>query len=256
MSDEIPAPAAPIAAATENRPVAAHRQPPRYKPGQGKPDKQADPEPVIEDPVDTSSVVAVSADALAAPPALQTVFSRLLQELERLRQQLNQVQRHERWVEAQADHHPVLPVLHRHAFLRELGRVQEASRRAGGLPAWLIYLHLDGVEAVRNQQGLEAWDDVLRHAVRRLVEALRQTDILGYVDGGDFVVVLPITDPDPARIKAGELVRLLSQPFFWNGMQLHFTVGLGQAPVNDDLTPEQLLSKVDASRRGVLPPAS
>ncbi len=254
MSDDIPAPAAAVTPLAESRPVAAHRRPPQYKPNQQPPRQGAKDQHEPEEPEDVMAALPAavfSVEGQAVPVQLQGVFSRLLQELERLREQLKQAHRHEQWMEDQANHHPVLPVSHRHAFLRQVGRVQDASRRAGGLPGWLLYLHINGIEVVRSQQGLEAWDDLLRHAARRLSENLRQTDLLGYIDGGDFVVALTITEEESGMAKAGELVRLLSQPYFWGGQELHFAVTLGRTRLDDDLAPEQLLILADANRRGL-----
>lgn len=53
---------------------------------------------------------------------------------------------------------------------------------------WLVYIDLDGLKNINDIQGHEAGDRLIRGAAKVLRESFRDSDILGRIDGDEFVV--------------------------------------------------------------------
>lgn len=245
MNDDIPSrafPAPPVAAATgerhggEGRPEVF-----RWRYFGAKPAKPATP-------ADVSSLLGMPLGSIPKP--VMDKVAELVDEVELLRAELSQARHHVHWLEDQSDHDSLLPVLHRRAFLRELGRLMEQSERAG-LPGTVVLLHVGGIELLRSVHGLEAGDAALLHVAELLKGALRQTDLVGYLDNGDFALALALAEDEGAEDKARHLTdRLTSEPFEWQGGRFLFTVLAGQAHFRAGDTPKSVLAEADAARRG------
>ncbi len=199
------------------------------------------------DVVEASSILDLPPGAI--PGAAQASIAALVGEVERLREEAEQSRHVEAFLAAEADRHPLLPVLNRRAFLRELGRLLALSEREA-LPGTLVYLHLGEVERLRVEQGLAAGDAALVHLAAVLRSALRQTDLVGYLDGADFAVALAVCEDDVAGEKVAHIVRTLAgRQFLWLGRPVHFAIGLGMVHFRAEASAEQLLGEADAARR-------
>lgn len=208
----------------------------------------ARPEPMTT-PQDVALLLGMPLGSIPKP--LQDKIAELVDEVDHLRGELNQAQHHIHWLEDRSDQDSLLPVLHRRAFLRDLGRVLEQSRQAGDLPGTLVLLHVGGIELLRHVHGMAAADDALLHVANVLKAELRQSDLLGYLDNGDFAVALTVAGDDGAEDKARRLAGLLSsEPFSWSGQSFLFTVLAGQAHFRDGDTAQSLVVAADAARRG------
>lgn len=84
---------------------------------------------------------------------------------------------------------------------------QLALRRAArsGRPLALMFLDLDGLKAINDQQGHAAGDAMLLALADLLRATFRTSDLLGRLGGDEFVVVAVDTDDDPdgARLRPG-----------------------------------------------------
>jgi len=245
MSDDIPsrtAPALPAGAVFPDR-----------RDGEQRPEVfrwrhyGARPAPMVT-PQDVASLLGMPLGAIPLP--VQEKFAELVDEVENLRAELNQAQHHVHWLEERSDQDSLLPLLHRRAFLRELGRVMEQSERAA-LPGTLVLLHVGGIDLLRQVHGLEAGDAALLHVADQLKTQLRQIDLLGYLDNGDFAVALALAEDEGAEDKARSLAaNLTAEPFVWQGQSFLFTVLAGQAHFRPGDTPQTVLTAADAARRG------
>ncbi len=90
-----------------------------------------------------------------------------------------------------------------------------AEAAAGGWPATLMYIDLDGFKQVNDQLGHQAGDRVLRQCAERMRRQLRRaSDVVGRLGGDEFVMVLPKTgcaDPHASDI-AARIVQALGEP--------------------------------------------
>jgi GGDEF domain-containing protein len=201
---------------------------------------------------DVATVLGGSESGLSL--AVEQSMAALVDEIERLRHEIELARHYENFLGEEADRHPTLPVLNRRALLRELGQLLVASEEAG-LPGSLLYLHIGGVERLRALHGISASDAALFQAAQTIRAECRQTDLVGYLDGGDFAIALALAEPAAAEEKVKTLIaHLAEQPVIWEGNSFLFTVGFGLAHFQEGLSAEGALAAADAAWRDVSPP--
>ena len=91
-------------------------------------------------------------------------------------------------------------------------------------------LDVDGLARVNESAGRSAGDAVLREVVRRLRAGLRAYDVIGRIDGEEFLVILSNTgEPDVAEVLGRLRREIAAEPFAHGGHRLDVTVTLGGA---------------------------
>ncbi len=224
----VPPPVAPVGGQSGH----PHRQP------------QQNPEEHHRSPaVDVAAVLAASEHALS--PAMQESFLELVEHVERLREELERVRKHETWLVNNADRHPSVPALNRRAFVAGLSRLLQASERAE-LPGTLALLHIVGLEKLRQTYGLAAQATALTFVAEEIATELRQTDLLGYLDGSDFAVALAVAETDGAKAKIERITANLSAtPFLWRDQPILLEVKVGFVHFEAGMTIESALAGAD-----------
>ena len=208
-----------------------------------QPHHDAPQQPYREPAVDVAAVLGATEQALS--PAMQQCFLELVQHLERLREELERVRMHESYLVNAADKHPSLPALNRRAFMGALTRLLQTSERAE-LPGSLALLHVSGIEALREAHGLAAAEAALGFVAGEIMAELRQTDLLGYLDGSDFAVALAVAEADGASAKIDRIVATLSAtPFLWQEHALSLRVAAGVIHFENGMTAESLMAQAD-----------
>lgn len=97
----------------------------------------------------------------------------------------------------------------REQIMRKL--VAESARSVRhGRPLSVVYLDVDGLKTVNDEQGHAAGDEVLKTLVKLVRENTRVTDAFGRPGGDEFLLVLPETDLAGAEFVANKLADLLS----------------------------------------------
>jgi diguanylate cyclase (GGDEF)-like protein len=105
---------------------------------------------------------------------------------------------------------------------------QRRAMRSGSLPC-LCLLDIDHFKRVNDQHGHAAGDEVLRVFARHAAASMRETDMLARWGGEEFLVLLPDTRPDEARMGFERLRRLLARDEAWGAhahMRVSFSAGL------------------------------
>jgi len=193
--------------------------------------------------VDVAGVLGDAQQALS--PAMQACVLELVEQVERLREELERVRMHETWLENAADRHPSLPALNRRAFMGALGRLLQASERAE-LPGTLALLHVAGIEAVREAHGLAAASAALTFVAEEIMTELRQTDLLGYLDSSDFCIALAVAEPEGAKAKIDRIAgTLAATSFLWEETPVVLGVSVGMVHFESGITAERLLAAAD-----------
>ena len=186
---------------------------------------------------------------LDLPQPVQVCIAALTDEIEKLRNELIQVRRHEAMLRDLADHHPTLPVQHRRAFLREVTRLLAQCERAG-MPGMLIHLHLAGIESLRGTLGPEAAEGALAAAIEIIKGESEPADAIGYLEGGNFAIALALVDEPAAQSRAQHLAgRIAAMPFLWDGQRPSFTVSWAGAPFRPGVEAEALLHAAEQAAR-------
>ena len=153
----------------------------------------------------------MSVETAADTPDIQAMSSdELRTEITRLREKLIRAEWTIAELEERADVDPMLDVLNRRGFERELARALAFVKRYG-TPAVLMYIDLDGFKAVNDRHGHAAGDALLTAVVADLVRNLRASDVVGRLGGDEFGAVLWNTHPPQAAMKAETLEAMIAR---------------------------------------------
>jgi diguanylate cyclase (GGDEF)-like protein len=128
----------------------------------------------------------------------------LLAEITRLKTELVQAQWKIAELEARADVDPLLDILNRRGFERELTRSLAYVKRYN-TPAAMIYIDLDGFKAVNDKHGHAVGDGLLKAVAVALTARVRASDIVARLGGDEFALILWNLSEALAVIKAREL---------------------------------------------------
>ncbi len=108
------------------------------------------------------------------------------------------------------------------------------STRAADAPIGycLLLVDLDHFKAVNDTHGHAAGDQVLRAVARRLEANLRTEDLVARFGGEEFMIILPDTTPETARVLAERLRKeVASAPIaVRDAVEISVTVSIGVAP--------------------------
>jgi len=125
-------------------------------------------------------------------------------EVERLKQELRAARAKVSELEARADVDPLLDILNRRGFERELRRSLAYVKRYG-TDAVLIYIDLDGFKAVNDRLGHGAGDELLKGAAAALNRNVRASDVVARLGGDEFAILMWNVSEAHAGAKARDL---------------------------------------------------
>jgi len=134
-----------------------------------------------------------------AGPALD-----LRAEIGRLRAELAEARARIAELEQRADVDPLLDILNRRGFERELKRSLAYMKRYGAAAA-LVYIDLDRFKAINDQHGHAAGDRLLKGVARELTGRVRASDVVGRLGGDEFGVLMWNVSEPQAAMRAREL---------------------------------------------------
>jgi diguanylate cyclase (GGDEF)-like protein len=158
---------------------------------------------------------------------VRRAFASLMVEVDQLRRQLEDAKTRINYLEKLVDEDPLMPVVNRRAFVRELSRMMAYAQRYGAASS-IVYFDVNGLKRINDQYGHAAGDAVLVGVARLLVENVRATDVVGRLGGDEMGVLLVQTDQAQAWHKAGELAELIdATPIDYQGTTLKIGVAYG-----------------------------
>jgi len=117
----------------------------------------------------------------------------------------------------------------------------ERSRRYGN-PLSLILIDIDNFKELNDTYGHQTGDRVLKEVARVIRENLRRTDYLGRLGGEEFLVVLPETTPEKARLVAERIRKDIENLDLRVGK---LTISAGVTGLKKGDTMESLMNRVD-----------
>ncbi len=111
----------------------------------------------------------------------------------------------------------------------------------------LMMLDLDHFKNVNDEYGHAAGDRVLCEVARVLGENLRSNDLLARMGGEEFAILLPRTRNPEAKQIGDRLCQIMERtPFHVNGHDLHMTVSIGLAVLDETISDlDELFSRAD-----------
>jgi diguanylate cyclase (GGDEF)-like protein len=144
-----------------------------------------------------------------------------------------------------ADYDVLTPAFNRRAFIRELHRTLAQAERYK-TPAAVLYIDLDGFKSLNDKYGHATGDVVLTHVGRLLIDAVRETDIVGRLGGDEFGVILNHAKPEEARAKAVTLSeRVSSSAIVHAGVAHRVKASIGVHPIAAIEDPETAIARAD-----------
>lgn len=178
-------------------------------------------------------------------PQVRSAVMGLMDELDRLKDQLTAANERVSKLETMADEDPLVPVLNRRGFVRELERVLAYVKRYG-TTASLVFVDLDGFKAINDVHGHAAGDAALRHAAEFLLENVRRSDLVGRLGGDEFALVLHRADLVNAESKARRLVETVgAHPLVHGGAEIRLALSAGCTELTASDTVAQVLERAD-----------
>lgn len=192
---------------------------------------------------DTTSIMGIPETELT--PKVRDAIMTLMEEVDNLRRSVDGMSQRLEKAEKLADQDALLPIYNRRAFVRELTRVQATVERYS-TSATLIYIDLNGFKEVNDTHGHQAGDYVLSEFANRLVDSVRETDIVGRLGGDEFGLILSRTDFEAAATLTSRLPDELERnPIIWEGQKLNVGMAYGTVPIEPGVKAEEALSSAD-----------
>jgi diguanylate cyclase (GGDEF)-like protein len=134
----------------------------------------------------------------------------------------------------QAYHDALTGLPNRSQLMLKAGQALAAGSRDGRRTA-LLLLDLDGFKGVNDTAGHHAGDALLQAVGGRLLDSVRDDDLVSRLGGDEFAVLLT-RDPDEAAAAAtaGRIHRRLLEPYLIEGLSLSIGASVGIALFPDD----------------------
>ena len=179
----------------------------------------------------------------ATPPTGQATL--LLAEIERLKSDIARARRTIADLEARADVDPLLDILNRRGFERELKRSLAYMQRYKGEAA-LLFIDLDRFKAVNDRHGHAAGDGLLKAVAAELASHVRASDVVARLGGDEFGVLLWNLAQAQAAAKARDLENLIAAVVVTHGeARLSVGASAGWVPLSAAATPAQMIDAAD-----------
>ncbi|HET9715606.1 MAG TPA: GGDEF domain-containing protein [Pseudolabrys sp.] len=181
----------------------------------------------------------------ARVPDESSAVATLAAENERLKRELAVARARIGELEARADIDPLLDILNRRGFERELKRALAHMKRYGTQAA-LMFVDLDGFKAINDRYGHAAGDELLKAVARELLSHVRSSDVVGRLGGDEFGVLIWRVDEQQAIAKGRELERLIATVGINHGRaRVEVTASVGAASLVADVVPGDVISAAD-----------
>ncbi|MBV8634865.1 MAG: diguanylate cyclase [Burkholderiaceae bacterium] len=149
-------------------------------------------------------------------------------------------------------------LLNRPAFFQHLSEFCASCGKPANGQGALLLMNLDHFRDINDLYGVSAGDDVLYEAARRLRKSLRDSDIIGRLDGDEFAVIIQglASESDIAKVTDKILERLTAPYDLGNRKHVTVSCSIGLAPLNgkacqsDTLLRQASQAMRDAKRKG------
>jgi diguanylate cyclase len=166
---------------------------------------------------------------------------------ERIADSRRQLARSMEQVQELATHDELTRSLNRRALMTRLEQEKARVARDGGILS-IALLDLDHFKTVNDRFGHAAGDRVLQGFAAIVRATMRETDVFGRYGGEEFMMLLPATSPEAARL-ALERVRTAIAQAAWPEVDaaLRISVSAGLSAYRIGELTEQALSRADAA---------
>ncbi len=182
-------------------------------------------------------------------PRVEEALSIIMAEFDRQRMELERGRDRVAFLEEQADTHSFLPVANRRAFLRELSVVLTRAAQTETRSTYGVIV-LANAQDIRNGMGRAALDVALIAIANALMEGVRGSDAVGSMGGGDFGVILVLSEGETARAKIAELaLKIEDMDVRWLGRRVDLKTAWGLYTFDGS---EAVRTVLDSTERALL----
>ncbi|MCJ8321507.1 MAG: GGDEF domain-containing protein [Colwellia sp.] len=99
----------------------------------------------------------------------------------------------------------------------------------------LLYLNIDHFTQVNNKFGRQVGDQVLKHIIKQINLTLKSQDIIAFINGGEFCILLPYRDNISALNVAKKINQLIQTELFSHqGNKIPLTISIGISTLQDN----------------------
>lgn len=98
----------------------------------------------------------------------------------------------------------------------------------------LLFLDLDQFKTVNDTLGHTAGDEVLKEAAKRLLSALRDSDVAARFGGDEFALLLPETSREASALVAEKIIKSLKNAYVFGEQLINLGVSIGIAVYPED----------------------
>jgi diguanylate cyclase (GGDEF)-like protein len=170
----------------------------------------------------------------------------LLDEIERLRDQLAKGEVRLSELDRLAHRDPLVDLPNRRSFLTSLEQLIAKVERYG-VDAAMLFVDVDGLKAVNDRLGHNAGDKALVKIARLLVASVRKADFVARLAGDEFGILLEHADELSAWTMALRVVETIDEcEFCVNDVCLPLSVAIGVGVIEPGDTPETVLARADS----------
>ncbi|QFU75284.1 GGDEF domain-containing protein [Halioglobus maricola] len=140
---------------------------------------------------------------------------------------------------------PLTRLLNRRG-LEDALQVSFAHATRHGHPTAAIVADIDHFKKVNDNFGHDTGDQVIRFVANSIQHLCRGSDVVARTGGEEFLLVLPETDLDAARILAERIRAMIGeQPLHLDGQRIAITISLGVACIEGDIDLDHLIQEAD-----------
>ena len=192
---------------------------------------------------DTMSVMGIPEPELT--PKVRQALVTLMEEVGRLRGDLERTRERLAHLERLADQDTLIPIANRRAFVRELSRVMSYVERYE-TPSGLVHFDVNSFKGINDTYGHAAGDEALHVVSNIFLQSIRESDVVGRLGGDEFGIILAHTDRAGAIEKAEALVESMRRaPFTWAGKRIQLEVAYGIYTFQAGEDPGRALAEAD-----------
>ena len=139
-------------------------------------------------------------------------------------------------------------LINRGEFERRLQQLMEEATAETGQHV-ICYMDMDQFKVINNTYGHFAGDQLLKKFSNELADVFSKRDLLGYLGGDEFGILLPHCTINQAMSVLENVREFVNEfRFIWQGKKLSITVSIGVVPINKHTgTSTDILSYADSA---------
>ena len=180
-------------------------------------------------------------------PEIGRLLESLKQEIEPLRQKLEQANFQNSRLKERLKKHIFLPIPNRKEFEHKLAYMAAHLDDLSN-PPYLLLCYCHGLELVRCALGRNAMDEALQFIVQTIQRLLLEKDILGSLGGTDFAVIFSAATVAEAEKRGEDIKKAVPQhPFVWKGKEYALNALVGITKIQKEINIKELFLRADGA---------